>query len=325
MPKVETATAMPKFLRSASAAAIVAAAMAIQPASAQETSEPQSDQSAAGGSGEIVVTASRRSETVAKLPFNISAYGGDQLAKGNITSVAALTQQVPNFTIQNGGARSQASAIPIIRGINASQQQSLSSRYFQSPVGFYLDNSPITGGFPLFDVQRVEVLRGPQGTLYGAGALSGAVRIVPVKPSFDGVSGMTTGSITDVSHSGKYGYDLGTALNVPLGENFAIRAHVRHAYEAGFIDQKNIFKRENDDYRFGAPVLANPGDVGASPGVLFDKDDVNYARTTSFRVDALWEPSAETKIDLAYNFAYTKGNGGPGDNPAYEGGAFPIE
>ena len=325
MKRVQAAAAMPTLKLSASAAAIVAAAVASHPARAQDAPDPQPDRAPAEPSGEIVVTASRRSETVAKLPFNISAYGADQLSKGNITSVTALTQQVPNFTIQNGGARSQASAIPIIRGINASQQQSLSSRYFQSPVGFYLDNAPITGAFPLFDVQRVEVLRGPQGTLYGAGALSGAVRIVAVKPDFDGISGMATASVNDVAHSGKYSYDAGAALNVPLSQNFAIRANVRHAFEAGFIDQKDIFKREGDDYRTGKPVLASPSDVAGSAGVLFNKDDVNFARTTSFRVAALWEPSSETKVELAYNFAYTKGNGGPSDNPTYDGGAFPID
>lgn len=275
--------------------------------------------------GEIVVTASRRSESVSKLPFNISAYGADILAKGNITSVTALTQQVPNFTIQNGGARAAAASIPIIRGINASPQTSLAARYFQSPVGFYLDNAPITGGLPLFDISRVEVLRGPQGTLYGAGALSGAVRIVPASPKLGETSGFFTGSAALVGHSADQNYSFGGALNLPLGSTAALRVSARHEYEAGFIDQHDIFERANNDYRSGAPVLANPADPAYSSGKLFDKKDANYARTTSARAALLWEPVKGTKVELTYNYARTTGNGGPVDNSEFKGGAFPID
>lgn len=275
--------------------------------------------------GEIIVTASRRSESVAKLPFNISAYGGDQLKQGNITSVTALTQQVPNFQIQDGGARAAAASIPIIRGLNASTQSSLSARYFQSPVGFYSDNAPITGNFPLFDVDRVEVLRGPQGTLYGAGSLSGAVRIVPTKPDTSGISGYVTGSGGLISHSDDKNYSVGGAVNLPLGSDFAIRISGRHEYEGGFIDQFDIFKRENDDYRSGKPLLADPADVANSPAVFFNKKDANIARTTSFRLAALWKPSDATKVELSYTHAFTKGNGGPLDNSYFAGGSFPID
>lgn len=304
--------------------ALVALGSAVFPLAAVQAQEATAG-TAAGQAGEIVVTASRRSETVAKLPFNISAYGADQLAKGNITSVTALTQQVPNFTIQNGGARSAASSIPIIRGLNASPQTSLAARYFQSPVGFYLDNAPITGGLPLFDIQRVEVLRGPQGTLYGAGALSGAVRIVPAKAKVGETSGFITGSAGLVAHSGDQNYSIGGALNLPLGTNLALRVSARHEYEAGFIDQHDIFKRENNDYVFGAPVLANSADPAYSSGVLFDKKDANFARTTSGRASLVWEPTDGTTAELSYNYAKVEGNGGPVDNRYFDGGAFPID
>lgn len=290
-------------------------------ASAQESGA----ESAASTDGDIVVTASRRSEALADLPFNISAFGADQLERGNVNSVTALTQQVPNFTIQDGGARSVASSIPIIRGINASQPDFGSARYFQSPVGFYLGNAPVTGAFPLYDLERVEVLRGPQGTLYGAGALSGAVRIVPASPRLGEVSGFASGSVGVLAHSANQSWSATGALNIPLGERVALRVAGRQGYEAGFIDQKNIFRRENDDYITGKPVLADPADVGLSSGVLFDKDDVNYSRSTSARVSLLWEPGAETRVELGYSYDYTRGNGNPVDNNRYEGGAWPID
>ncbi len=278
------------------------------------------------GAGEIVVTATRRSEDITKIPFNISAYGGEQLAEANITSVTALTQQVPNFVIQDAGARSSASSIPIIRGINASQTTiGNSARYFQSPVGFYLNNTPITGTVPLFDLQRVEVLRGPQGTLYGAGALSGAVRLVPNAPKLGEVEGMVTGSASVTAHSSDPSYSIGGVLNLPLGETVAIRAWASHEYEGGFINQHDIFERENDDYTSGAPVLANPSDVAFSKGILFDKKDVNWARTTAARVSLLWEPTPETEVQLAYNYSFLKGDGAPVENGNYPGGPFPVD
>lgn len=275
--------------------------------------------------GEVVVTASRRAETVSKLPFNISAYGGQQLERANVTSVAALTRQVPNFTIQDNGPRTAASAIPIIRGLNASTPTVAAARYFQSPVGFYLGNAPLTGSFPLFDVQRIEVLRGPQGTLYGAGSLSGAVRIVPVDPKLDTFTGFVSASAGELAHSDQASYSVSSAVNIPVGESLSVRVNAKHQYDAGFIDFRDVFRRANDDYEKGAPVLANPANVATSPGVYFDKDDANYARTTSARAAVLWSPTDAFSLTLAYNYAYSKGVGGNIDNNSFKGGPSPLD
>ena len=303
----------------------IASAMSMQ-AFAQDVSDPSAAEPATeAGGGEIVVTASRRSETVSKLPFNISAYGGEQLGRSNITNVAALAQQVPNFALEDRGARSIASAIPIIRGLNASQPTVTSARYFQSPVGFYLGNAPVTGAFPLQDLERIEVLRGPQGTLYGAGALAGAVRIVPTDPQLGELSGSLSASALHVEHSERLGYTAAGTINIPLGETLALRVNGRYEYSPGFIDQKDILRRTDDNYVTGVPVLEDPADVAGSRAVYFDKDDVNFAKTTSARAALLWEPSADVSVTASYNFSRITGNGGPIDNPLYQGGPSPID
>lgn len=314
------APARGKLWGSVSMAAIAATLLPAGAALAQSTSsEPVATV------GEVVVTASRRSETVANLPLNISAYGGEALKRSNITSVAGLTQQVPNFVIEDRGARSSASAIPIIRGLNASQPVVASARYFQSPVGFYLGNTPITGSIPIFDVERIEVLRGPQGTLYGAGALSGAVRIVPIDPRIGEYEGFVTGSASAVSHSGELSNSIAGAVNIPLGDTVAIRINARRQYDAGFIDQNDILKRAGDNYTSGAPVLANPADVAGSPAVYFNQKDVNDATTSSARVALTWRPTEALTVDAAYNYAKSEGNGGPVDNNSYRGGVSPLD
>lgn len=315
------------LLATASAGAIMLAFAPATAALAQDAPAPAETARAddTDPSGDIIVTASRRNEAASKLPFNISAYGAEQLEKSNISNVVELTQQVPNFVITDSGGLSQAGAIPIIRGLNASVPISQSPRLFESPVGFYLGNSPIRGFLPFLDVAQVEVLRGPQGTLYGAGALSGTVRIVPNAPKLGETSGMLGGGASITSHSDKLSYDFSGVLNVPLGETLALRIGGKHEYSAGFIDQNDIMKRAGDNYATGLPILADPSDVANSSAVYFDKDDVNWSRTTTLRAALLWEPSDVFNMTAAYNYSKLEGNGGNADNNAYAGGPAPLD
>jgi iron complex outermembrane receptor protein len=281
--------------------------------------------SAITDAGEIIVTASRREQTVTSLPFNISAYGSDQLNRANVTDVASLTRQVPNFNIVDTGARATASQIPIIRGLNASEPSTAAARYFQSPVGFYYGNAPITGALPVYDVARAEVLRGPQGTLYGAGSLAGAVRIVPNDPKLGQVSGSLTASAATTAHSKDPSYLFAGTVNLPVGEHLALRFNARHEYEGGFIDARDVLRREGDNYLTGSPTLANPTDVANSPGVYFNKKDYNYAKSTSARAALLWEPSPEFSFNAAYNYVKARGDAGNVDNNSYEGGPSPLD
>ena len=93
------------------------------------------------------------------------------------------------------GARLAGATVPIIRGINATGEPTRGFRNFeQAPVGTYIGNSPVDGYFQLDDLKQVEVLRGPQGTLYGAGALGGALRLIPNSPELNTFSGLIEGS-----------------------------------------------------------------------------------------------------------------------------------
>lgn len=304
---------------------VLATLLSASPASAQDADAPETDQATESTGGDIIVTASRREQRVTDLPFNISAYGGDQIERANISNVASLTRQVPNFNIVDSGARTAAAQIPIIRGLNASQTTSSAARYFQSPVGFYLGNAPVTGALPLYDVSRVEVLRGPQGTLYGAGSLSGAVRVVPTEPRLGEVSGSVMASVGKLSHSKDPSYSFGGIVNLPIGDTIALRVAVRQEREGGFIDARDVLKRQGDSYINGSPVLADTTDVANSPGVYINKKDYNYSDTTFARAALRWEPTDDFSIGLAYNFAKSKGVGGNIDNSGYEGGPSPLD
>lgn len=138
---------------------------------------------------EITVTANRRVQTLEEVPYSISVISAEQLAQTGVTDIASLTNQVPGLSMYDFGARLAGATAPIIRGINATGEPRGFRTFEQDPVGTYIGNSPIDGYFQLDDLKQVEVLRGPQGTLYGAGALGGALRLIPNSPELHTFSG----------------------------------------------------------------------------------------------------------------------------------------
>ncbi len=137
-------------------------------------------------SGEIVVTAQKRQERLLDVPISISVMQGEQMVKSGISSTVNLSQAAPGIVTVNNGF----GFLPVIRGI----QSTGTSPGDETNVAIYLDDisigTPIAGFFDLADIERIEVLKGPQGTLYGRNATGGAIKIVTKKPSFD-----TAGSI----------------------------------------------------------------------------------------------------------------------------------
>src|SRR5262249_49761635 len=113
---------------------------------------------------EVVVTASRRSQTTEEVPYSISVVSPTQLANSGATDLPALARQVPGVSMSDSGARNSATTFPIIRGLNASPGAGSFRTFEQAPVGTYIGNSPIDGYFQFNDIERIEVLRGPQGS-----------------------------------------------------------------------------------------------------------------------------------------------------------------
>ncbi len=168
------------------------------------------DEAAASDDGAIIVTARRREESLVNVPIAISAFSGEQLANSGAADITALAEQVPNVTLEpSRGTNSTLSAF--IRGVG--QQDPVSG--FEQGVGLYLDdvylNRPQAAVLDIYDVQRIEVLRGPQGTLYGRNTVGGAVKYV-------------TKQLDDVAHlaaRGTYGsYDQADGVitaSTPIG------------------------------------------------------------------------------------------------------------
>jgi iron complex outermembrane receptor protein len=168
------------------AGAAAAATLATSAARAQEAATPQV--------GEIIVTAQKRSERLIDVPMSVSAVSGQTLKDIGIVSTVNLQQTTPGLVTVNTGF----GFVPIIRGIHSSG----TSPGDASNVAVYMDDismgAPISGFFDLADIERIEVLKGPQGTLFGRNATGGAIRIVTRSPSFT-----TQGSV-----SADYGFSF---------------------------------------------------------------------------------------------------------------------
>lgn len=260
--------------QTASASVLFAAAMAASvPATAQVDDE-------------IIVTATRRAATVQDVPFNISAVSAAEIEDIGITDLAELSAWVPGFHIINGGGREQDGIV--IRGLNA---DGLGAANNNGTVATYIGEIPLFVDLKLNDMKQVEVLLGPQGTLYGAGTMGGAVRYIPNKPEIGEQLFSMRADAYSYSKGSGISTDLGFTANVPVSETFAIRANVDYLNDDGYIDYINVVNQIG---------FSNPDD----PNDVRTVKDANKEDTLSFRIAGRWMPTDAIDATLTYYGQY---------------------
>src|SRR3954449_3126807 len=204
-----------------------------QEAAAQATNPPQvAPQSGA----DIIVTATKRASRVQDVPFSINAQTQADIQRANAQTIEDISRNVAGLTVQNlGPGQSQVS----IRGVSAGQIVR-DQPGVKEQVGVYLDESVVslslfTPDFDLFDLNRVETLRGPQGTLFGSGSVGGTIRYISNQPRTDRIEGTVEGGI-NVLKGGDIGYSGKAAVNIPIAPTAAVRAVVYETHFGGFVD-----------------------------------------------------------------------------------------
>lgn len=211
---------------------------------------PAESQSAASSLEEVVVTATRRSTTVQETPMAISAIGGEALVNSNVSGLQDITTLVPTLTI--GGGAGGGGRISM-RGIRPPAGEGTVGLYYgEVPMVGPSDTTQSPGNFSqdanLFDIERVEVLRGPQGTLFGASSMGGTVRILFNQADTTTESGVVD-TMASTTHHGEPGYWVKGAYNVPLIENvFAARVVLWKETKGGYVDDVNENRGVIDDY-----------------------------------------------------------------------------
>lgn len=319
---------MRKYLMSNKAAQYASAATtllmaALVPTSAYAQDEAQSAENNTADDT-IVVTANRRAQDVTKIPYNIAVVGGDQIAATGVSSIEDLSRQIPNLVVTSSGAQNIGAQRQIMRGLSASPGDRQGQALEQNSVSTYLDNSPYANFFPIKDIERVEVLRGPQGTLYGAGSLGGAIRLIAAAPKLGVFEGSLAASVGLVHKSKDHDYSVDGVINIPLGETLAARLSASHDRNAGFIDAVGLFVTSGNQ-PLGAPQLANPSNPVTSSALRESAKDINWDKSTFWRASLKWAPADNFEATIAYNRVKSRGFGPNADMPDFNGGADPLD
>jgi outer membrane receptor protein involved in Fe transport len=264
--------------RAAAVAAVLATAW-LRPAGAQTAVASQADAGSPGSTSltEIVVTATRRAEAIKDVPISVSSISGAELEERGADNIADFIQEVPGVVLVNRGAGQNDITI---RGINANATQI--SSYQATTVGYYLNDMPLSenpegaGDVPLFDLQRVEVLRGPQGTLFGEGAPGGVIRYITNQPDLHNFAGAVAAQRFSYK-GGADSYNGNLMLNAPLVDGkLAVRLVVDYRKDGGFFNDL----------------------VGPTLSTVIK--DANSSNTADVRLLLKWQATEDFDANLSY-------------------------
>ncbi|MGV3482430.1 MAG: TonB-dependent receptor domain-containing protein [Sphingobium sp.] len=223
----------------------------IRATSATRISEETGVDAEAESDAEIVVTAQKRSEKQRTVPISISVVGGRQMEQFGAGQLTDVGPYIPGLQIDSTGTPGQATVS--LRGIAPIGES--------TTVGTYLDDAPVgassiyarSAGFTLdllpYDIERIEVLRGPQGTLYGASSIGGLLKYVTVSPRLDDVLGKAGGEVFGIRGAGHAGYAGQAMVNLPIVQDrLGLTASYAYRKAPGYVDSLTTGKRDENGY-----------------------------------------------------------------------------
>ena len=261
-------------------------------ASAPDIAQGAADEAAASnGLEEVVVTATRRAERLQDVPISISSFSQAQLDAQGLKNIDDLTRLTPGITFSRTGVGSSTNyndenSDISIRGIDSAAGT--------STTGIYIDDTPVQSRhigfgaynvFPeLFDIDRVEVLRGPQGTLFGASAEGGAVRFLTPQPDLKQNSGYLRSELAS-TQNGDLSYELGAAAGGPIIDDvLGFRASVSYRRDGGWVDRVDYTRPDPGD-PLSLPVYSNTTERNS-----------NWQDTVTARVALKWQINGNVSV-----------------------------
>ncbi|MEO9946826.1 TonB-dependent receptor [Paraglaciecola sp.] len=251
------------------------------------------ENSAEVGIEKVLVTGTRRVNDVQDIPVNIMALSASQLERDRVYDLVDVSKWVPGLTVVDQGGRTSNTIV--VRGLNTDSLGPSGSNSGGGTVATYLGEIPLYLDLKLTDMERVEVLIGPQGTLYGAGALGGAIRYIPKKAELDLTSAKVYGGVNTVSHSDGTGNTFGAIVNFPLiDDTLALRASFQHYENPGFIDYAYVVQEigvsnpqpEDEDYDANLKTVK----------------DANGETADTAKVSLRWTPTDDFEANLNYYY-----------------------
>lgn len=253
-----------------------------------DSSSDESDSLISKGIEEVMVTAQKRSERLQDVPMSMQAYSGKQLEQMRADSFRDYALTVPGLSVVDQGPGQQQITI---RGLSSGTTVAAGDEpNNKETVGVYIDEVPVSAnGFnpdlALFDVERVEVLRGPQGTLYGSGSMGGTVRTITKQPNLESFENSNR-VLAGTTRFGGFNGAINSMVNLPLvADRFAVRAVGYYREEDGFVDN-----------------------------IALGEKNVNDARTSGGRIAAKWQAAEDLSILLKMLYQEVKLGGFQGSD-----------
>ena len=237
---------------------------------------------------EVIVTATYRETSLMDTPLSVSAADADVIEQLGATSLDGLFRTLPGLNVAGGLTGSNRM---VVRGIS-SQTGTQSFQQTFSTVATYIDDTPMTSangpaqqlGGSLFDIERVEVLKGPQGTLFGEGSQGGTIRYIYNEPDPERVDYKIKAGFNTQNESDDTGYRVDGMINLPLADNFAVRVSAFSEEKAGWMDKVNL-----------TPI----------------EEDINTLESTGGRLSAKWWPTDRLSIRGSVFYVDTETEGSP--------------
>ncbi|UAB78037.1 TonB-dependent receptor [Erythrobacter sp. SCSIO 43205] len=305
-------------------ASLGALAVAIaSPVAAQDAPAPAAQEQRQGGVGTIVVTAQRRSEDLQDVPISVSAIGEEQLDELNIDTFEDYLDQIPSVT---AGGNGPGQSTIYIRGLASTTPNiTVAGVAGLAPnVALYLNDQPLSQPGRNLDVyaadlERIEVLSGPQGTLFGASSQAGVVRLITNKPDLSGFSAKSSAGVS-FTKGGEASYQGEFMINVPVTDTFALRGVAYLDDQGGYIDNVPGTRDLTESARFrpegtvranGVPVSAVRAGFQSTDdlsGVTFlqadnaglAQENFNDTQYAGFRVSGLWEITPDWTVNISH-------------------------
>lgn len=250
---------------------------------------------------EIIVTATRRTTSLQDVPFNVSTIPGDTLERLRLMQLSDLARQVPGLIVIDQGNR--AASRMTVRGLNVASltEESVLFNSSGDTVATYIGDIPVYVDLRMRDMDRVEVLLGPQGTLYGAGTLGGAIRYIPNAPHTTDWEAIVSVSAFGMDESDSTGSDIWAVLNVPLVTGrLGLRVAASRYVDPGYIDYPFLVREAGVSNP--QPDFTDPDDVRAN---LFRVNDADSGEILGAKIALLWNVTETTSATLSYYYQET--------------------
>lgn len=246
---------------------------------------------------EIVVTSTRRAQSVQSVPYNVSAISGTSIEDAGIGSSNELLSMVPGVFVSDVGGRNGLENNISMRGLNGNNpgENSLFQNVTEAPVSTYVNETPLFMNLLLTDIDRVEILRGPQGTLYGSGSVGGTIRYILNRPSFDARETKVGFGVGVSDQSDELNYNASAMFNFPISNRSALRIVAGYEELGGVADANGLFALNAD----GSAVSVNPLDPDSAP-VITSSEDTDGQTAWHIRGSFLVETSDTVEVLLTY-------------------------